>query len=130
MNEEIKRLNEQREILRAQHLAQEEETRQAKHILKEAQLEMDKIIISKNEILVKWQKCLYDIKDRDQKLEVMKDALEKQREFNITLQTELRGVKKEKRAEAFKNQNLRASMIQKQRIESVLKNESKKVEHE
>ena len=42
-----------------------------------------------------------DIKDRDQKLEVMKDALEKQREFNITLQTELRGVKKEKRAEAF-----------------------------
>ena len=77
MNEEIKRLNEQREILRAQHLAQEEETRQAKHILKEAQLEMDKIIISKNEILVKWQKCLHDIKDRDEKLEVMKDALEK-----------------------------------------------------
>ncbi len=71
-----------------------------------------------------------DIKDRDQKLEVMKDALEKQREFNITLQTELRGVKKEKRAEAFKNENLRASMIQKQRIESALKNESKKVEHE
>ena len=110
-------MNEQREILRAQHLAQEEETRQAKHILKEAQLEMDKIIISKNEILVKWQKCLMDIKDRDQKLEVMKDALEKQREFNITLQTELRGVKKEKRAEAMRNETLRQNMLMKQRIE-------------
>ena len=71
-----------------------------------------------------------DIKDRDNKLEVMKDALEKQREFNITLQTELRGVKKEKRAEAFKNQQLRADMINKQRNESVLKNESNKLKHE
>ena len=40
-----------------------------------------------------------DIKDRDKKLQVMKKALEDQKEFNITLQTELRGVKNEKRKE-------------------------------
>jgi hypothetical protein len=44
---------------------------------------MDKILISKNEILVKWNKCIMDMKDRDKKLQVMKKALIDQREFNI-----------------------------------------------
>ncbi len=55
MNEQIKRLEEQKTILTAQLLSQKEETEQAQGILREAQLEMSKIIHSKKNLLEKWQ---------------------------------------------------------------------------
>ena len=69
---------------------------------------MDKILISKNEILVKWQKCLMDIKDRDKKLQVMRKALEDQKEFNLVIKNELYGVDNEKRKEMEVNGSLRS----------------------
>ena len=87
-------------------------------------------MISKNEILVKWQKCVMEIMDRDKKLQVMKKALENQREFNITLQTELRGVFNEKRKEIEINGSLRHTMRLKENEEAILQDDIKKVLHE
>jgi hypothetical protein len=55
MNEQIKRLEEQKTILTAQLLSQKEETAQAEGIYREAGLEMSKLIHSKKNLLEKWQ---------------------------------------------------------------------------
>ncbi len=75
MNEEIKRLTEQKTILTAQLISQKEETEQAKQILKEAHLEMQKIIASKKNLLERWQKALFNMHRRDNALQAIKEAL-------------------------------------------------------
>jgi chromosome segregation ATPase len=75
MNEEIKRLSEQRIILTAQHISQKKETEQARDILKEAQVEMQKIIASKKNLLERWQKSLINMQRRDNALQAIKEAL-------------------------------------------------------
>ena len=75
MNEEIKRLTEQKTILTAQLISQKEETEQAKQILKEAHLEMQKIINSKKNLLERWQKALFNMHRRDNALQAIKEAL-------------------------------------------------------
>jgi flagellar biosynthesis/type III secretory pathway chaperone len=68
MNEEIKRLTEQKTILTAQLISQKEETEQAKSIMKEAYLEMQKIIASKKNLLERWQKSLVTMQRMDNAL--------------------------------------------------------------
>lgn len=75
MNEEIKRLTEQKTILTAQLISQKEETEQAKQILKDAHLEMQKIIASKKNLLERWQKALFNMHRRDNALQAIKEAL-------------------------------------------------------
>ena len=75
MNEEIKRLNEQKVIIEAQLIAQKEETKNAQQILKEAYIEMENIIASKKNLLERWQKCLLEMQRRDKALQVIRDAL-------------------------------------------------------
>jgi len=74
MNEEIKRLNEQRAILGAQLLAQAEETENAKRILRDAQTEMDKIYASKKNLLEHWNKAVIEIQEKDKNLQIMKES--------------------------------------------------------
>lgn len=75
MNEEIKRLSEQKTILTAQLISQKEETEQARQILKEAELEMQKIIASKKNLADRWQKALFNMHRRDNALQAIKEAL-------------------------------------------------------
>ena len=75
MNEEIKKLNEQKVIIEAQLISQKEETKNAQQILKEAYIEMENIVASKKNLLERWQKCLLEMQRRDKALQVIKDAL-------------------------------------------------------
>jgi coiled-coil domain-containing protein 40 len=51
MNEESKRLEEQKNVLTAQIISQREETEEAKKILSEAESEMEKVVASKKNLL-------------------------------------------------------------------------------
>ena len=54
MNEEIKRLNEQKTLYQAQLISQKEETAAARNTLKEAALEIERIIMSKKTLMNDW----------------------------------------------------------------------------
>lgn len=54
MNQEIKRLNEQKTLYQAQLISQKEETAAARNTLKEAAIEIEKIIMSKKTLLEDW----------------------------------------------------------------------------
>lgn len=100
MNEEIKRLTEQKTILTAQVKSQKEETEQAQQILKEAQLEMQKIIASKKNLLERWQKSIMTMQRMDKALQTIKEALQQQKELNIQVGTELNGISQEIKKES------------------------------
>ncbi|KRX04742.1 hypothetical protein PPERSA_11798 [Pseudocohnilembus persalinus] len=108
MNEEVKRLGEQKTILTAQLLSQSDETAQAKDILKNAQIEMQKIVASKKNLLERWQKSLMMMQRMDTALQAMKDALTQQKEQNIQIETELSGITQEIRKEAQTSEQLQA----------------------
>ena len=95
MNEEIKRLNEQRAILGAQLQAQAEETENAKRILRDAQTEMDKILASKKNQLEHWQKAIFEIQEKDKNQQIIKESLKIQAELNIKITSEMNGIEKE-----------------------------------
>lgn len=68
MNEEIKRLNEQKTLYQAQLISQKEETSAARNTLKEAAIEIEKIIMSKKTLLEDWQNALFGMQQRDKAL--------------------------------------------------------------
>ena len=68
MNEEIKRLNEQKTLYQAQLISQKEETAAARNTLKEAAIEIERIVMSKKTLLEDWQKSLFGMQQRDKAL--------------------------------------------------------------
>lgn len=95
LNEQIKRLSEQKAILEAQLKAQVKETSTAKEILTEAQIEMEKIMSSKKNLLNHWQNALFEIQKQDKNLQMLKETLKIQEELNIKITSEMNGVEKE-----------------------------------
>lgn len=79
MNEESKRLEEQKNILTAQIISQKEETEEAKKVLSEAQAEMEKVIASKKGLLERWQKSIMMMQKRDSAVQTAKERLDKER---------------------------------------------------
>lgn len=68
MNEEIKRLNEQKTLYQAQLISQKEETAAARNTQKEADIEIERIQMSKKMLLEDWTKSLYGMEQRDNAL--------------------------------------------------------------
>jgi len=68
MNEEIKRLNEQKTLYQAQLISQKEETAAARNTLKEAAIEIERIVMSKKTLLEDWQGALFGMQERDKAL--------------------------------------------------------------
>jgi len=75
LTEQKKKLNEQIIILEAQYLAQKDETKAARDILREAFTEMENIVVSKKNLLDRWQKSLLEMQRRDKALQVAREAL-------------------------------------------------------
>lgn len=75
MNEEIKRLNEQKTLYQAQLISQKEETAAARNTLKEAAIEIEKIVMSKKTLLEDWQKALFGMQQRDKALQAIKELI-------------------------------------------------------
>ena len=93
MNEESKRLEEQKNILAAQIISQKEETEEAKKILREAQSEMEKVQSSKKGLLDRWQKSLAMMQKRDALIQDASEQLRSENEKNILLKSELNGLR-------------------------------------
>lgn len=100
MNEQIKKLNEQKALYTAQLTAQQEETLAAQQTLKEAAIEMDKIQASKKTLLEDWQKALQGMQRRDKALQAISDAIKAQEDVDWQLKSEMTGLKKEINQEA------------------------------
>ncbi|CAM5999936.1 unnamed protein product [Sphagnum balticum] len=99
MNEESKRLEEQKNILTAQIISQREETEEAKKILKEAEAEMEKVVASKKNLLERWQKSIMMMQKRDSAVQTARERLQNEKEVNALLLNELAGIRSEIRKE-------------------------------
>ena len=93
MNEESKRLEEQKNILAAQIISQKEETEEAKKIPREAQAEMEKVMASKKSLLERWQKSIMMMQKRDSTVQTLRERLKDENETNILLINEISGIR-------------------------------------
>ncbi|CAG9332362.1 unnamed protein product [Blepharisma stoltei] len=91
MNEEIKRLGEQKNLLEAQLRSQREQTETATETLKDANEQLDKINLSKKDLMADWRDYLRGMQRRDETLQAIQSEIQKQREQESNLDSELRG---------------------------------------
>jgi chromosome segregation ATPase len=99
MNEEIKRLNDNKTLYQAQLISQKEETAAARNTLKEASLEIDKVIMSKNTLLSDWKNSIKDMKYKDTAFQSLKDLVKEKKKEIVRIDVEIVGAKKEIKAE-------------------------------
>ena len=91
MNEEMKRLTEQANLIQAQIISQSDETQAARKTLDEANVEMQKITDSKKELLNQWQELLRMMKKRDEALQSVYDKMRELSDREASVDSELAG---------------------------------------
>jgi len=106
MNEEIKRLNEQKNLLRAQLVSQKEETSAARETLSQANEEIKQAIQAKKSLLEDRKKSLQAMQRRDKALQSMGDLIKEKGESILRIESEIAGVKKETKDEHDTSQRL------------------------
>eukprot|EP00743_Colponemidia_sp_Colp-15_P001752 GILK01001913.1.p1 GENE.GILK01001913.1~~GILK01001913.1.p1 ORF type:complete len:909 (-),score=261.49 GILK01001913.1:118-2775(-) len=106
MNEDIKRLQEQKALYEAQLISQKQETEAAARTLAEAAKEMEAINFEKKQLLQQWQSSLIGMQRRDEALQATQDALREQKELEQALEAEMRGFKESIKKEQDKNERL------------------------
>lgn len=115
MNEEIKRLNEQKTLYQAQLISQKEETAAARNTLKEAAIEIERIVMSKKTLLEDWQKSLFGMQERDKALQAIKELITQKENEIQQIKSEINGVKNETRKEQDLSQHLHEKYSKAQR---------------
>jgi chromosome segregation ATPase len=110
MNEEIKRLNEQKTLYQAQLISQKEETAAARNTLKEAAIEIEKIIMSKKTLLDDWQKALFGMQQRDKALQAIKELIKQKQDDILQIESEISGVRNETKKEQENSEDLTAKL--------------------
>ena len=106
MNEEIKRLNEQKTLYQAQLISQKEETAAARNTLKEAAIEIERIVMSKKTLLEDWQKSLFGMQQRDKALQAIKELIKQRNDEILQVESEISGVRNETKKEHEKSEDL------------------------
>lgn len=106
MNEEIKRLNEQKTLYQAQFVSQKEETSAAREALKQGNDEIKQVIQAKKNLLVDWNGALKAMENRDKALQHLKAIIKERKESILRIESEISGVKKETRVEHSTSQRL------------------------
>jgi len=94
LNEKLKRAQEELAQNEAQLLSQRGETTAAATTLKQAATEMEAINFERKQLLQQWKSALIGMQRRDEALQATEDALLKQREQEMALESEIIGVKK------------------------------------
>jgi chromosome segregation ATPase len=92
MNEDVKRLTEQKATLDAQILAQKQETEAAMATLREASREMEAIDFEKKQLMMQWRSSLVGMQRRDEALQNVQKALMEQSEAELAIENEIRGL--------------------------------------
>ena len=106
MNEEIKRLNEQKTLYQAQLISQKEETAAARNTLKEAAIEIERIVMSKKTLLEDWQKSLFGMQQRDKALQAIKELIKQRNDEILQIESEISGVRNETKKEQELSEDL------------------------
>merc|ERR1719473_1046387 len=108
MNENVKRMSEQKALLDAQLVAQRQETEAAVSTLKEATREMEAIEFEKQQLMQQWRSSLIGMQRRDEALQNVRKALDEQAEAELGVENEIRGLQISVRAEQEKHEQLSA----------------------
>ena len=130
MNEEIKRLNEQKTLYQAQLISQKEETAAARNTLKEAAIEIEKIIMSKKTLLDDWQKSLFGMQQRDKALQAIKELIKQKQDDILQIESEISGVRNETKKEQEISEDLNAKLQKMKGDEEFLKERQLEIENE
>ena len=121
MNEEIKRLNEQKTLYQAQLISQKEETAAARNTLKEAAIEIERIVMSKKTLLEDWQKSLFGMQQRDKALQAIKELIKQKNDEILQVESEISGVRNETRKEQEVSEDLHDKLNKYKRESDFLK---------
>lgn len=128
MNEEIKRLNEQKTLYQAQLISQKEETAAARNTLKEAAIEIERIVMSKKTLLEDWQKSLFGMQERDKALQAIKELIKQKKDEIMQVESEINGVRNETRQEQELSNNLHEKLSKAQREFEILQQKKQQIE--
>mmetsp|Transcript_48887 Transcript_48887/g.116203 ORF Transcript_48887/g.116203 Transcript_48887/m.116203 type:complete len:887 (-) Transcript_48887:111-2771(-) len=108
MNEELKRLTEQKATLDAQLSAQKQESQAAIATLRDATREMESIEFEKKQLIQQWRSSLIGMQRRDEALQNVQQALTEQAEQELAVENEIRGLNASIRKEQERNEQLSA----------------------
>lgn len=106
MNEDVKRMTEQKALLEAQLVAQKQETEAAMTTLREASREMEAIEFEKKQLMQQWRSSLVGMQRRDEALQNVQLALKEQAEMELSVESEIRGLQNSIRSEQERNEQL------------------------
>jgi len=106
MNEDVKRMTEQKALLDAQLTAQKQETEAALTTLREASKEMDAIEFEKKQLMQQWRSSLVGMQRRDEALQNVQQALDEQTEQELAVENEIRGLQNSIKSEQERNEQL------------------------
>merc|ERR1719230_1287614 len=106
MNEDLKRMTEQKALLEAQLVAQKQETEAATTTLREASREMEAIEFEKKQLLQQWRSSLVGMQRRDEALQNVQQALKEQAEMELSVESEIRGLQQSIRQEQERHEQL------------------------
>mmetsp|Transcript_21916 Transcript_21916/g.41797 ORF Transcript_21916/g.41797 Transcript_21916/m.41797 type:complete len:894 (+) Transcript_21916:65-2746(+) len=106
LQEQLKQLHQQHQLYEAQLVAQQNETRAARDTLNEAEAEMEAINFEKKQLVQQWKSSLIGMARRDEALQATEEALRKQREQEMAIDTEVEGFKRSVKQEQAKNEQL------------------------
>merc|ERR1719158_1441452 len=106
MNEDLKRMTEQKALLEAQLVAQKQETEAATTTLREASREMEAIEFEKKQLLQQWRSSLVGMQRRDEALQNVQQALTEQAEMELAVESEIRGLQTSIRQEQERHEQL------------------------
>merc|ERR1719393_1196138 len=108
MNEDVKRMTEQKALLEAQLVAQKQETEAATTTLREAAREMEAIEFEKKQLLQQWRSSLVGMQRRDEALQNVQQALQEQAEMELAVESEIRGLHNSIKSHQERNEQLTA----------------------
>merc|ERR1719393_752117 len=108
MNEDVKRMTEQKALLEAQLVAQKQETEAAVATLREASREMEAIEFEKKQLMQQWRSSLIGMQRRDEALQNVQQALQEQNEAELGIDNEIRGLQNSIRTEQERHEQLSA----------------------
>ena len=91
MQENLKRLHQHSQLYEAQLIAQKKETEAARETLSQAASEMEAINFEKKQLVQQWKSSLIGMARRDEALQATEEALQKQREQQMSIEGEIEG---------------------------------------
>ena len=106
LQEQMKQQHQQLSLYEAQLEAQRRETRAAQETLVEAEREMDAINFEKKQLAAQWKSALIGIARRDEALQATEDAVRRQREQEMAIESEIEGYKRSIKGEQQENERL------------------------